>query len=312
MAGLDAVGTGQTGTPGSVAVAGALIMSIRDKIPEPVTDPALDGPAFKLATLIRWINDAMRLICIEVPVIVDWWAIPTVSGMGVYQLPSYVVGVDQGWYDQQNLTKLPELDTIFQSKPTGRSWWFGMHSTASIPALTIFPDADRTAATTTLTAGVTATDLSLPITSGASFKSFGFVMIESELILYRTMPTAAGNITNILRGQGGTTAAAHLSGVTVQERNLMLKITRLAQTITGVNDIIEVPQSLWPLIELYVIANVREAEQDHQVGQSLRREFMDRVKELGSKASQKQARHGIQVRVMQPGPELYGGRVFIP
>lgn len=92
----------------------------------------------------------------------------------------------------------------------------------------------------------------------------------------------------------------------------MFKCTRLANPISGPNDLIEVPQGLWPLIELYVISNVREAEQDTQLGMMLRKEFMERVKDLGSKASQKEARHGIQVRVMQPGPELYGGRVFIP
>jgi hypothetical protein len=307
MAGLDAVGVGSID-----ASAASLIMSIRDKIPDPVTDPSLDGASFKLTTLVRWINDAMRLITLGAPVIVDWWAVPTVQGMNSYEVPSYIVAIDQAWYDRQNLTKLAEIDTIFRSKPTGWSWWFGMHSTTSRPVLMIFPDALRTAGTTTLTSDVTATDLSLPIASGANFQVFGYVTIDGELIMYRNIPGGAGNITNILRGQGGTEAAAHVMGTQVQECNLMLKCTRLAQPITGPNDNIEVPQGLWPLIELYVISNVREAEQDTQLGMSLRQEFNAQIKDLGSKASQKQARHGIQVRVMQPGPELYGGRVFIP
>lgn len=302
-------------SPTALNTAGNLIQSIRSKIPDVVNDPNQDGSAFSLQQLLLWINNTCRTMCAIAPVIKDWYAIPSAFGMDTYVIPSYWCTADQIWYDLQPLSKTTELDDLFTTKITARSWWFAEHSQHAVPRLHIWPACDRTAAQTTVATTFGNTDSTFQITNSAGFNAYGFLSIGTEIILYRNLPVsgAPGFVTNILRGQGGTAPSAHSAGDTVQELNIFFKGSRLPNPLTGVGDLVEVPQGLWPVIELGTIAEVREAEQDHQVAAALRKEFMDTVEKLAAKSAFSGiTRQGLQVREGPPGPDLFGGRVFIP
>lgn len=69
-------------------------------------------------------------------------------------------------------------------------------------------------AETTLTANVTATDTTLPVVDATTFFPSGYLLIDKEWVTYTgTTPTS---FTGVTRGVNGTTAAAYLSGTTVQ------------------------------------------------------------------------------------------------
>ena len=71
---------------------------------------------------------------------------------------------------------------------------------------------------TTLNGGITATDTTITLTSAAGLPATGFLLIESETIQYGYI---SGNVlSNCFRGQNGTTAAAHLTGVAAYTQNL--------------------------------------------------------------------------------------------
>jgi hypothetical protein len=78
-----------------------------------------------------------------------------------------------------------------------------------------------TAAYSTLSSGINATDTSLTVASGTNFPNSGVVQIDSEIIAY------SGKSTNILtgltRGYNGTTAASHLSAAGVG--SYLLRVT---------------------------------------------------------------------------------------
>jgi hypothetical protein len=78
-----------------------------------------------------------------------------------------------------------------------------------------------------------------------------------------------------------------------------------------VDDIIEIPQGLWPLLELYVMSKVKAAEQEMADSQNLMQLFLKLVDDLSSKAQIKGLRQGLQVRSAPIGPELYEGRVYV-
>lgn len=301
-------------SPTSTSTAGDMILSIRDKIPDVVSDPNIDGTAFSLAQILRWMNDAMITICAIAPVIRDWWALPSVTGMDVYVLPNHIVNADQVFYNMMPMSKNAEMDTIFTSKVSGRSWWMGEHSQHAIPRLQLWPACDTTGGTTTLSGNVASTDITLPINTATSFStSYGFIQVGTELILFRNLPSGAGNITNILRGQGGTVASAHNTNDTVTECNIWMKASRLPTKLTGPSDLVEIPRGLWPLVQLGVISSVREAEQDAQLALTLRKEFLESCEKLAAKAAFAGIqRHGLQVRDAPPGPELFMGRTYIP
>lgn len=296
----------------SSTAASNIIMSIRDQIPDPVSDPTLDGQAFKLSSLLRWLNDAGRIMAMAAPVITDWGGIQSQSGMDTYVVPSIITSIEQIWFDLLPLTRSPELDDIFTTKITGRSWWFGPHSMHATPRIHIWPACNRTGSVTTIDGAITADDTSLILADTDGFKAFGMLRVEDELILYRSIDSDTGVVTNILRGQGGTTAASHNDGAAVTECNIFFKCWRLPTPLTGATDTVEVPQGLWPLLELYVIAKVREAEQEYGEAAKLRQEFTASVEKLGEKAQIKGLRQGIQVRSSLPGPKLYGGRIYVP
>lgn len=74
--------------------------------------------------------------------------------------------------------------------------------------------------TATLSAGISASDTTIPITSGAGLPVAGFVMIGTELIVYNQITpatlTTPAYLLNCVRGQDNTTAASALSGATLK------------------------------------------------------------------------------------------------
>lgn len=291
--------------------AGDIILSIRSQIPDPVADPSTDGDSFSYDTLRRWINDAGRIMAMSSPIIQDWYGLQSQQGMDIYEMPNTTLSVEQLWYDLLPCVRAPEALTIYVSKITSRGYYFGPHSIHAVPRLQVWPASDRTGATTTLTADLSATAGTINVASTASFKAFGFLSIDTEVLMYRTLGTTGLTITNLLRGQSGTQAAAHTAGATVTERNIMMKMSRLPVPILTPSDPIEIPLGLTPLIELYVLAKVREAEQESVLALQMRKEFDMAINKLSDKSQIKGIKQGLQVS-SQIGPDLYRGRVFIP
>lgn len=69
-------------------------------------------------------------------------------------------------------------------------------------------------ASTTLSADVTATDTTLPVTSTATFFTSGFLKIENEWVSFAGV--SGNTFTGVVRGVNDSTAASHAAGATVQ------------------------------------------------------------------------------------------------
>lgn len=284
-----------------------LLDSVRQQIPD------VGAGAFSDASLILWVNEAGRLIAQTAPVIQDWYAVNTVQGMDVYTLPNYIATVEQAFYDLIPLQRDPELKHIFTAKITARSWWFGPHAIHANPVLHVWPACSRTGLQTTLSATFSSVATQMTLTSVSGLMPMGYIFVGAELVLYRNVDSTTKIVSNLLRAQGGTVAVASASsGTSVKEGNLFFKCFRLPKKVLAASDTFELPQGLWPLVELWVIAKVREAEQDHKTAQSLRQEFFQLTDVLTQKGAIKGIRQGIQVITQVPGPELYYGRVYVP
>ena len=299
------------GATTAATTAGDLILSIRSQIPDPVADPGTDGGAFSYDTLRRWINDAMRIMATASPIIQDWYGLPSEEGMDIYEMPNTTLSVEQLWYDLEPCMRSPEALTIFVTKLQSRGYFFGPHSIHAIPRLQVWPASDRSAATTTLTSSLTAAGTTIAVADASGFQPMGFLSIGTEIILYRTVNAAGTSVTNVLRAQAGSQASAHNSGVTVTERNIIMKLSRLPTAISIPSDPVEIPLGLVPVVELYVLAKVREAEQESALAMSMRKEFDQFMEKMTSKAQIKGLRQGLQVS-STIGPDLYRGRVYIP
>jgi hypothetical protein len=76
-------------------------------------------------------------------------------------------------------------------------------------------EAERIAILTTLNGSISDTDVSITLTSAASFASSGFIKIENEWIGYTGKST--NTLTGCIRGVQGTTAASHANGVSISQ-----------------------------------------------------------------------------------------------
>jgi hypothetical protein len=80
-----------------------------------------------------------------------------------------------------------------------------------------------TAAYSTLSSGISATDTSLTVASGTNFPNVGVVQIDTEIIAYTGKST--NTLTGLVRGYNGTTAATHSSSAGVG--SYVLKVTHV-------------------------------------------------------------------------------------
>jgi hypothetical protein len=71
---------------------------------------------------------------------------------------------------------------------------------------------------TTLVGGISSTDTTITLASVANLPTQGFVNIDNETIAYQNI--VGNQIVNAWRGQNNTTAAAHLTGVSVFNNQL--------------------------------------------------------------------------------------------
>jgi len=110
-----------------------------------------------------------------------------------------------------NLSRIsePTYMTIPNKNATGRpvQMWVNRQSggVASIPQ-------------TTLNGGISASDTTITLVNAANLPTQGFINIESETIAYQNI--VGNQIVNAWRGQNGTTAAAHLTNVSVFNNQL--------------------------------------------------------------------------------------------
>jgi hypothetical protein len=164
---------------------------------------------------IEWANRGINLWTVEQGQIV------LNTQQAVYAMPIDTIDIldastrtDNGSQSNQidiNLTRIsePTYMTIPNKNTTGRpiQMWFNRQSggVANI-------------AQTTLVGGIDADDTTITLANAANLPTQGFVNIGNETIGYQNI--VGNQIVNAWRGQNGTTAAAHLTGVDVFNNQL--------------------------------------------------------------------------------------------
>src|SRR5262249_34216493 len=137
--------------------------------------------------------------------------------------------------------------------------------------------------TGTLNGGYAVGSTSFNVNASFSKLQYGYVQIGPtgagltlkpvEVVRYATLTTDGLSYTNTLKGQGGTIDTAWVNGDPVSEANIMFKCFRLPVPLTSPASVVEIPQPLWPLIELYVLAKVRASEQDDDSAMKMSQSF---------------------------------------
>ena len=290
-----------------------LINNVRFEMPDRTEgdDPHLDGRAISLAQILSWVNDAGDIICGKSNVIRDWYAIPSVSGQDVYELPEHITSAEQVLYNLLPLDRSPEYDNLFTVKRSGSAWWFSPHATNIIPALYVMPAPSESAAATQLDGSLSDTATSMTVDSTTGFNPYGYVKVGDEIIRYSTVGSATA-LTNLVRGQAGTKAEAHANNDAAVDQNIIMNVFRLPVHVVDADSRLEIPRSLHPLLELYVMAKFVGSEQDKQAGAQMLQMFMGLVDQLADRPATRGLRQGIQVKTWPNGGTAANVRVYMP
>jgi hypothetical protein len=161
---------------------------------------------------IEWANRGINLWTVEQGQIV------LSQGQIMYALPietidllDHVVRTGTGQNQQDiNITRISESTyiTIPNKNAQGRpiQVWINRQSGAT------------NVTTVTLSANISATATTIPVSNAANLASAGFITIGTETIGYTNV--SGNDLLNCVRGQNNTTAASHLSGAVLSVTNL--------------------------------------------------------------------------------------------
>jgi hypothetical protein len=159
---------------------------------------------------IEWANRGINLWTIEqgqIPININAGQITYPLPLGTIDLLDQVIRTGEGQNQVDiNISRISE--STYSTIPTKNAYgrpiqvWIDRQSgeTNAIPA-------------TTLNGGISATDTTINVVSAGSLATQGYIYIGSELISYQNV--SGNQLLNCNRGQGGTTASAHLTGAQV-------------------------------------------------------------------------------------------------
>jgi len=163
---------------------------------------------------IEWANRGINLWTIQEG------AIALVTGQAIYPLPAdtidlldHVVRQNNGTPSTQsdiNITRISEstYSTIPNKLTNGRpiQVWVNRQT------------AQTNATSVTLSSTITSADTTITLSDVSGLTTTGFIKIDSETIGYTNV--SGNSLINCLRGQNGTTAAAHTAGAAIYVQNL--------------------------------------------------------------------------------------------
>lgn len=131
----------------------------------------------------------------------------------------------------------------------------------------VWPTPTVSADTTTLSAGVGATDTTIPVNSTSGFPKTGHIKIDSEEIRY--YDADATSFKQAVRGVGGTTAASHMLGATVTEQNLRLFYYKSPTAMSVDTDSPDVPERYHRALVYYAAGMLKIKNGQYDQGQFL-------------------------------------------
>jgi hypothetical protein len=164
--------------------------------------------------LIEWSNRGINLWTVE------QGQIPMVTGQGLYPLPTDTVDLMDMVIRQNNASTSNQIDINISriAEPTYMSIPNKLTTGRPIQVYVNRQSGNENATSSLLSGNISATDTSITVSSTENLSTVGFIKIDSETIGYSNI--VGNTLTNCYRGQNGTTAAAHVSGVAITKQNL--------------------------------------------------------------------------------------------
>lgn len=228
-------------------------------------EPDSDGNMFGAGTLYDWLNNGLNKLSHAVGGILDYCGVTTQSGQGLYTIPGQWLKITDVWYGGYWIKGGNRAEYFRRNTVTSNVLQMVTISvTGGQQVMEVSYQPDRNSGVTTTTGNVTATANAVGIANTLAFLlPFGFAQIGSEIVAYSSL--TGGMIGGLIRGLGNTTAQAWPSGTVVQELSLFWNGRRVFNNpyYTGQSTtILPIPIGWVPILEDYMLAQAKKAEQD--------------------------------------------------
>ncbi len=163
-------------------------------------------------SLLRWLNQGYKNFIAKTEFLEKVTAYKMVANQTEYAVPSDMQSiVDMRWKDEWTVD-WRDLEEWNRRVGTGAGTgdrpevWRLFPSTSKFRVYPI-PNAASTSSAMNDTGGINSSDTSVIVTSGTNFPTRGRILIDSEQIMYYAK--SGNTLSQLVRGDGGTTAAAH-------------------------------------------------------------------------------------------------------
>lgn len=190
-----------------------IVTDVRSKIVEPTASYFADSE------LVTWINQGYRRFLSQTEWTERCTAIRMIANQFQYNLGTDIVKVQDVRYTDQYKVWFRDLEEfgryIGQSGAnTGPRPYMYRLMPGGSNIIRIYPKPTNDAYTTTITdCSFNSSGTTVNVVSTTSFPSYGRLLVDSEQILYYAK--TATSFTQLVRGDGGTTAASHSLGATM-------------------------------------------------------------------------------------------------
>lgn len=264
--------------------------------------PDMDGARVSAYRIYTWFNQALIQAAKITGGIKDVIGIPSSNGQGVYPLPTNELPGSQflvnqwakftdGWYDGYVIEPQNQRLVTRRNPIASLAWQYNYIQQANRLIIELFPQANRTAGASSLTANLNPTDTVLTVSNASSFVlPLGLLFVfgastagvaSGELMAYANLN---GNVfSGLVRGLGGTTpiqADLGVASAAVTECNIRLQGLRLTgQSYTpGMATVtLLVPDGWDGPLSKFILSKFKLAEQDTEGEEKLMREFREEM-----------------------------------
>lgn len=302
-------------------IAGTVVNNVRDLVPDPGStygDATTDGGLIRAATMYRWLDEGVRTAARALGLMIeDWTAIQQINTQPNYVVDSHFTkildGVSNLW--PLDTISLVESDVIWPSGKTLAQSLSGFyHLVGDHLEFGLWPVPNASDPTTTLSGNITASVATFAVASVTSFLAYGYIQIGSEIMRYESLTGTTLNL--VTRGVGGTTAATHTLGDTVTHLGLWLKGLRVPATISASTSTVELPLDVVTVVQDYMMAMCRMAENEHEVSAQHMKRFTDWCAAVRADPKRAPVQQGVArgYDEYRPGPVYFprmaGGVIF--
>jgi hypothetical protein len=227
---------------------------------------------FTDAELLQWFIFAETDIASKTECLEKIASLSTVAYQQDYAFPTDYMDIEAILYE--NDTKLQDVDL--------RSWQYkitGSPDSTGDPEVylpfrnkfRIYPPKADNATTTTLNGAISDSATTITVLDTTGFCGWGRIIIDSEVISYTHI--TATTFLGCVRGDEGTTAAAHLTAATVTERDLQVYYYNQPATMTAGGDTPSIPAQYHELLVLYAVAIALKKDNKWQEGNNYYQEY---------------------------------------